>query len=591
MLDCSMFGVSAGPHHLTSVLLHGANAVLLFLLLRLMTREKWKSALVAALFALHPLHVESVAWISERKDVLSGFFWLCTMLVYWRYCSRRTAVNYAWLMGGFALGLMAKPMLVTLPFVLLLVDFWPLQRFALQQAAEAPKGVPRKRGKGRKTASNPETTASPAVPDDAIPAKRLVLEKVPLIVLAVVSSVVTFAVQQREGAVGSLGAWSFGMRAANAIGAYGIYLWELFVPVNLAVFYPLPGSTPWGTILLSLLCMAATTTLAVSSAKKHPFLITGWFWYLGTLVPVIGLVQVGLQSHADRYTYLPSIGIFVMLAWGGEVLLDRMQLPGRVGASLAVIAVSALSVLTWRQVGFWQNSETVFLHAKAVTENNYVALNNLGQYYVDAGDFNKAIGCYQQALEGSPNATKVNFNLAHASEKVGDLNAAAKHYAEVLRLKRQYPLAHYNLAIVLAKMGRTTDAMGEYAEELKVNPDSSGAHNNLGTLLAKAGRLDEAIEHYSSAIRIDPQTDNAYSNLAVVLINKGQYADAVESCMTALRINPRSPDAHNNLGRALEGLGKVADAIGQYQEALRIDPKFDMARRNLKHIQERAPNP
>jgi protein O-mannosyl-transferase len=591
MLDCSLFGVSAGPHHLTSVLLHGANAALLFVVLRLMTCEKWKSALVAALFALHPLHVESVAWIAERKDVLSGFFWLCTMLAYYRYCSRRTVVNYALLSACFAFGLMAKPMLVTLPFVLLLLDFWPLRRFAFQPTPAAAIAVPRKRGKGGKKAQSAQPMPTPAERDTSIPLKHLLLEKVPLIALAVASSAVTFAVQQRSGAVGSLGAWSFGMRVANAIAAYGIYLWELFVPVNLAVFYPLPGSPPWGAILLSLLGMAAMTAFSVWSAKRHPFLITGWLWYLGTLVPVIGLVQVGLQSHADRYTYLPSIGIFVMLVWGGEVLLERMRVSMRVATVSGAAALGALSLLAWRQVGFWQNSKTLFSHAVGVTTNNYVALNNLGQYFGDAGDFKKAIECYQQALEGSPNAAKVHFNLAHASEKVGDLNAAAKQYAEVLRVKPQYPIAHYNLAIVLAKLGRTADAMGEYAEELRVNPESSEAHNNLGTLLSKAGRWDEAIEHYGSAIRINSQSDSAYSNLAVTLLKKGRIADAVEACTAALRINPRSPDAHNNLGRALEGQGRTAEAIAHYQEALRMDSKFDMAQKNLRRLQQSAPNP
>jgi protein O-mannosyl-transferase len=588
MIDCSLFGMNAGMHHLTSVLLHGANAVLLYLLLRLMTRERHPSALVAALFAVHPLHVESVVWIAERKDVLSATFWLATMLFYSRYSSHRTAINYALVIASFALGLMAKPMLVTLPFVLLLMDFWPLGSFSSEPALLAPAAAnKRKGGKANTKPPPPAPCAIPAVGNPPVPLERLIVEKVPLMALAIASSAVTFLVQAKGGSVGSIQAWSLGMRLTNAMASYGIYLFRLLVPIDLAVFYPLPASEPWGACLLSLLAVSAVTALSIASIKSRPFLIVGWLWYLGTLVPVIGLVQIGLQAQADRYTYLPSIGIFIMLAWGGQALLQRTAVPARVGGFVAAAVVAALSVLTWKQAGHWQNDETLFTHATAVTENNYLALNNLGHHYGQAGDFKKAIECYQEALGMTPNKAKIHFNLAHAFEKTGQLEAAVDHYRAAIRAKPNYPLAHFNLAVALAGVGRAAEAAEEYGQELQINPESSDAHNNLGTLLAKKGRFDEAIDHYTTAIRIKPQADNAYSNMAVVLLNQGKAAEAVEACTTALRINPLSADAHNNLGRALEAQGRVAEAIGHYQEALRIDSKHGLAQKNLKNAHER----
>jgi tetratricopeptide (TPR) repeat protein len=438
----------------------------------------------------------------------------------------------------------------------------------------------------------PPSPSTPAAErNEPVALKRLLLEKAPLMALAAASSAVTFAVQQRGGAVGSLTAWPFGMRVTNAIAAYGIYLWKLAVPIDLAVFYPLPAAAPWGTCLLSFLCLAAISAFSIRSIKTYPFLIAGWLWYLGTLVPVIGFVQIGLQSFADRYTYLPSIGIFVMAVWGADALFDRARIAASARALSAAGIVAVASFLTWRQTGHWRNDETLYSHAIAVTAGNYVALTNLGQHYGDGGDFEKAIEYYQQATDAAPRSAKTHFNLAHASEKLGRFDAAANHYQEALRLNPRYPLAHFNLGIVLGKLGRPADAMDQYARELEVNPLSSDAHNNLATVLSKLGRLDEAVDHYQSAIRIKPDADNAYSNLAIALMQKGRLADAVDACMTALRINPRSPDAHNNLGRALESQGKTADAIAHYQEALRINPDFAVARQNLTRLHAGSRSP
>ncbi|HWS16155.1 MAG TPA: tetratricopeptide repeat protein [Candidatus Methylomirabilis sp.] len=447
MTDVELFGVDPGAHHLVNVLLHAANAVLLFLALRAMTGAAGRSAFVAALFALHPLHVESVAWIAERKDLLSGMFWILSMWAYAAYAARGGMPRYLLTAGCLALSLLSKPMAVTLPFVFLLLDFWPLRRAG------------------------------------TVPPRRLVLEKVPFLALALASCVVTYAAQKSGGAVSPFPI-PVGARLANAAVSYVAYLGKTFLPVSLSVFYPHPWSFggpghpawQWGGAVLSL---AALTALALRGAKERPYLATGWLWFLGTLVPVIGLVQAGEQGMADRYTYLPLTGVFLIVAWGvPDALGDRPWRRPALGAA-AGAALAALATVSFAQAGLWRDSVTLFRHAAAVTENNWMAHANLGL----------------------------------AFERTGDVRQAVSHYEEAVRLKPEYELARNNLGSIYERSGRLDEAIVQFRFALAYRPDYAEAHNNLGIALAEKGLMDEAILHFREAIRLNPGFVLARENL------------------------------------------------------------------------------
>jgi protein O-mannosyl-transferase len=458
MIDCRLYGLDPRGHHLTSVGIHVANTLLLFLLFDRMTGATWRSAFVAALFALHPLHVESVAWIAERKDVLSAFFWFLTMLLYAGYVRNRTASRYLPVVICFAVGLMAKPMLVTLPCVLLLMDYWPLGRF------------------GR------------------TPVSALLSEKLPLFALAGLSSLVTFYAQRTGGSVLSLDQVSFPVRVANALVAWLAYIGKMIWPARLAVIYPLDPAMPLWPALPAGLALAAVTLVTWRGARRRPYLLTGWLWYLGTLVPVIGLVQVGVQSMADRYTYIPLVGLFVMIAWGVPELAAgwryrQAALPVAAGTLLGV-----LSVATWRQLGYWRDDFTLFSRALRVTRNNYVAQNEVGV----------------------------------ALARMGIPDEAAAHFRESLRIRPDFPDAHYNWGVALLGEGKLDPAIAQFTEALRYRPDSADGHNNLGIALYQEGKLDEAIAQFTEALRIAPGHASARANLDVCLQAKGAGAPARE---------------------------------------------------------------
>jgi len=463
MLDCQLFGLRPGMHHLTSLLLHTANSVLLFLLLRMMTDALWRSAFVAALFALHPLHVESVVWIAERKDVLGAFFWLLTMWAYAHYAERQRFSRYLLALLFFAMGLMAKPMLVTLPFVLLLVDYWPLNRLQF--------GQPRN--------------------DSNLRIKKLsiyhvVWEKIPFFVLAGISSVLTLLAQQKAGALKTLDVLPLKIRTANALVSYISYIGKMIWPQNFAVFYPYPGIVPmWQTVGagLSLICLSVLSAMLVRRERRFSYVAVGWLWYLGTLVPVIGLVQVGSQAMADRYTYIPLIGLFIIISWGFYDFVSSWKNQRIVLAISTGVVLFALMACTWLQVGLWKNSITLFKHALNVTDNNYKAHNLLGI----------------------------------ALERQGRPKGALNHYSEALRIKPDYAEAHYNIGKVFMRQGRLKESLGYYSEALGIKPDYADAHNNLGVALARQGRLKEAINHFYEALRINPDLSHAHNNLGAAL--------------------------------------------------------------------------
>lgn len=556
MTDSQLYGMNAGMHHLTNVLFHIINTLLLFLVFRRMTGDIWRCGFVAALFALHPVHVESVAWVAERKDVLCSFFWLLSMWSYARYVELSELNRYLLVLMFFLLGLMAKPMIVTLPFVLLLLDYWPFKRFQI--------------GKSR---FDDESQQRPT-------ALGLIWEKMPFFILSAASSVATYLAQQSGEAVKSLDAFPFQDRIVNAMVSYVSYIGKMIWPRNLAVFYPYPEMIPLWQAAGAGLLFACITVLVLRASRSKPYLAVGWLWYVGTLVPVIGLVQIGLHSMADRYTYIPLIGIFIIIAWGVPDLVPKWRYRK---AGLAAIAGAILSILmagTWIQAGYWTSSIKLFEHALEVTANNYVAHHKLGEALASQGKTAEAISHYSEALRIKPDFVGAHLNLGLALVAQGKVNEAIDHFSEALRIRPGYVDAHNNLGVALEKQGRTAEAVQHYIEALRIKPDYAEAHNNLGIALEEQGRNTVAIRHYLEALRIKPDFADAHLNLGVALIAEGKVDEAIDHFLEALRLNPRSAETHNNLGAALMVKGKIKEASVYFQEALRIKPDFSDAQDN-----------
>jgi tetratricopeptide (TPR) repeat protein len=490
MLDCRLFGLNAGGHHLTNVLLHSTAAVLLFFALSRMTATVWRSFFVAAVFAIHPLHVESVAWVAERKDVLSGVFFLLTLLAYRKYAERPSTRGYVATGIAFSAGLMAKPMLVTTPLILLLLDYWPLRRMA-----------------------------------DGRSARKTIFEKIPLLLLSVASSIVTLVVQQSTTA--SLQNLPLSWRVKNALITAVIYLRQTFWPVELAAFYPHPqGGVLVAAAAGAAILLAGITVIAWLTRKTRPYVIVGWLWYLIMLAPVIGIVQVGLQSHADRYTYLPQIGIVIALAWTIYDLLPRAAW-SRVGVTtLATAAISAFAVAAWFQTRYWESDESLWTHALAVTSNNDVAHNNLGNVYLVRGQFDEAISHFQQALDIRSRETESQYNFGAAlsynnlgTAFVGKGNVAegTEYFGKALAVAPGYADAHYNLGKALFRQGNVDGAIEQWRTTVSLAPNDGEAHTSLADALLRKGELREAVEHYERAIKASSPSVFALNNLAWVL--------------------------------------------------------------------------
>ena len=536
MLDVQLFGLDPGPHHLTNLLFHIANTLLLFGLLHRMTGALGRSAFVAGLFAVHPLHVESVAWVAERKDVLSTLFWMLTLWAYVEYVKRpdlrRSDLRrYGAVLLFFALGLMAKQMLVTLPFVLLLLDFWPLGRVVIGPNPARGRALSR---------------------DGWATAIRLVWEKLPLLALSIASSVATFVIHQRGGAVIILSAIPLKLRVENALVSYVAYIGKMLWPARLAVFYPYPQSLPAWLVAGAFLALVGISLAVIRAGPRHPYLPVGWFWYLGTLVPVIGLIQVGDQAMADRYTYIPLIGLFIIVAWGVPDLLlrwplRRIVLPSpfltRIALPAAASAVILACAITAKgQFQYWEDSTTLWTHALAVTTRNNIAHNNLGASLADQGKTDEAIAHYSEALRIKSDYADAHNNLGVALADEGKLDEAIAHYFEALRIRPDYADAHSNLGIALANEGKLDEAIAQFAEALRINPDSAKAHNNLGVALASQGKLDEAIAHFNEALRINPDYADAHKNLGVALVQQGQRPDPGAAPDSYPKSNPSSKE-------------------------------------------------
>ncbi len=564
MLDVQLYGLNAGPQHVTNLLIHILNTLLLFGLLYSMTRALGRSAFVAGLFAVHPLHVESVAWISERKDVLSALFWMLTVWAYVAYVRRPALGRYLPVLLLFGLGLMAKPMLVTLPFVLLLLDIWPLQRVELGGADQSwLAALARRRSE----------------------VLRLVKEKLPLFVLAAIASVVTVLVQRHGGAVAGFVKVPLSIRLTNAAASYLAYVGKMLWPVRLAAFYPLGTSTPVLQASLGALLLIGVTALAIRAGRRHAYFPVGWFWYVGTLIPVIGLVQVGNQSMADRYAYVPLIGLFIVAAWGAPELVARWQ-PARFALpTAAVCVVLACAALARAQVRYWSDSIALWQHALDVTEDNYVAHTNMGLALTEQGRYGEAGPHFAEALRLRPNDAVAHNNMGAALMRQGKPDEAARRFAAALRIQPGSADTRLDLGEALALIpGRLADAIAQYREALRIDPSMAVAHYVLGNALAQVpGRIPEAMAEYRAALRIRPGYAEAHLNLGTLLAqDPAQTSNAVAECRAAIRSKPDYAEAHYDLGDLLADIpGRLPDAIAEYQEALRIQPDYVDAHAHL----------
>jgi Flp pilus assembly protein TadD len=517
-LDYQLFHQNPAGHHFTSLLIHAANAVLLFLFLVYATRRLGPSLFVAALFALHPINVESVAWVAERKNVLCTFFFFATLIAYCWYARQPDWRRYLVFAGLFLLGLMSKPMVITLPFVLLLLDYWPLGRI---------------RG-GHADAS-------------AAPLSKLVVEKLPLIALSAASAVITMQAQRAGGAMRSTAQFSLAVRLENAVMAYAMYLWKMIWPSHLSPIYPHPGDSLAGwQVGTSALVLLAVTAVALKFRARR-YLLTGWLWFLGTLVPVIGLVQVGDQAMADRYAYIPLVGIFIMIAWGIADLADSKQIGLVVRVIPAACVLLALSFATNRQLGYWSSNYDLWTHAVAVTGRNFIAQDNLGGALLSLGKTDEAYLHFQAAAEINPLDPMSRSNLGAYLQEHGHMAEAIEKYNRVITLTSDPGLlaaTYANLGAAYRKLGEDEKARTSYDQALQLNPNQYNAYLGLGELLEKQSRLDDAISNYSKAVELRP-TDTGFLLLGRALERTGRRSEALAAYQAALKLSPEMPEAQH----------------------------------------------
>ncbi len=569
MTDVSIFAENPSGHHVVNVLFHLANACLLFVLLRRTSGEMWPSAFVAVLFAVHPLHVESVAWIAERKDVLSTFFWIATMLFYSEYARRGALSHYFAALLFFAFGLMSKPMLVTLPAVLLLTDFWPLKRIDPERSFLSQSA-------------------------------RLVLEKAPFILLAAASCVITFVMQRSGHSIAAVDVLPIGLRFENAIVSYAKYVMMTIWPSHLAVFYPHPGpSLPTWHVILASIFLVACSLLVVAMRKTRPYLIVGWLWFLGTLVPVIGFVQVGAQALADRYTYVSMIGLLIMAAWTGRDIgrlgsnVSPQETSGSRRFYLAIPAAAiilCMSIVAAVQVSHWRSSITLFEHALRVTSRNYLAHKNLGVAFAKQKKHDKAAAEYLNGIKAKANDPDLYYNLGNALDEMGRRDEAVIAYRKALQVDPEHAESHYNLANVLARQQKFDEALAEYGRLLSIDPAHLGGLVNLGNTLAMLRRPAEAMPRYQEALRLDPKNEEALTNLGNTLAEQNKFQEAIEYYKRSVSVNPKNADAYGNMGYSLLKLGRIDDAEQAFSQVLRLEPSNERANQSMKAIQSARKN-
>lgn len=561
MVDCQLFDSESGWHHLHNVLLHALAAMFLYLFLTRATGARWHSGLIACLWALHPLHVESVAWVAERKDVLSAAFWFLTLWAYVWYTQRPGWRRYLVVALGLSLGLMAKPMVVTLPLVLLLLDYWPLACFGQRW-------------------------------------RKAVLEKLPLLALSGAAAVITYWAQEHAGAVKTL---PLEARLANATLSYAVYIFKTFWPSRLAVFYPYPSDFAFLPLLAAGILLAGVTAAVIALRRRAPYLLTGWGWFMITLVPVIGLVQAGGQAHADRFMYIPMVGLLIMIVWGAAEILEKLQAP-IVARSLAAAACVACTALTWIQLSYWRNSEMLFRHALDVTQDNSVANHNLGNYLMTSpGRLPEALPYLEAAVLIDPDSPPAHTDLGTALAKSGRLPEAIDQFRAATHLDPSAPIPHNNLGTALTQAGRVSDAITEFQTALRLDPEyeearrnlteaqadgSARTHVNRGLVLLKSGDATGAVAELEAAVRLAPNDSDAQNNLGVALARfPERQSESIAHFETAVRLSPNFADAQYNLGVALSGIpGRLSEAIHHLEEAdrLRPDPGLERAIAQLR---------
>ncbi|MGA3116411.1 MAG: tetratricopeptide repeat protein [Syntrophobacteraceae bacterium] len=610
MLDVQLFGLKPRWHHLTNLLFHIANTLLLFFVFNRMTKAPWKSAFVAALFALHPLHVESVAWVSERKDVLAAFFWMLTMAAYIGYVEhgtedgrqktedgRRKAIlspssvlRYLAVLIFFVSGLMAKPMLVTLPFVLLLLDYWPLQRFEPKKSARQTRTEASKQGAGsgkrellsankKKGKAGKMLTGQGMVKEEK-PAdhkyewaliRPVLREKIPLFALAALSSIITFIAQQKGGAVGSIEAFSPGVRIANAWVSYSIYIGKTFWPVNLAVYYPHPRLLPLWQTLGAVLLLITVTISVIRTAKRFPYLTMGWLWFTGTMAPVIGIVQVGTQAMADRYTYIPLIGLFIMAAWGIPELLKKWRYRKETLFASSALILTCLFIVTWIQAGYWRNSIALFDHTLKVTSPSDLILRARGSVYDKLGNYKQAISDFDRAIEINPEYADAYNGRGAVYGKLGNRRQAIADYDRAIQINPEFALAYINRGAAYGELGNQRQAISDYDRAIEIDHQNTDAYTNRGIAYGELGDLRQAIADFDKAIEIDPQNADAYTNRGVANYELGNQRQAISDYDRAIEINPKHAEVYYNRGVAHNELGNRRQAIEDMQTAARFD--------------------
>ncbi len=545
MVDCQLFGLRPAGHHLVNLLFHLLNTILVFLVFRRLTGAFWRCAVLAGLFALHPLQVDTVAWVAERKNLLSACFWLLTMWAYVRYTERPGAARYVAVLVLYALGLMCKPVLVTLPLVLLLLDYWPLRRFELA----APQATVRAFG-------------------------RLGWEKAPLLLLAGASCLITMASHTRLGAFGGGPALPMHLRIENALVSYVRYIGKTIFPTNLAVLYPYPDAWPMWVVALCSLVLILVSGLALWAVRSRPYLFVGWLWFLGVLVPFIGVVQAGEQAMADRFMYLPILGLFLVVIWGAD------DLPGaawpqrrRCLAGAAALAIAGCVVLTGLQLRHWQDSESLFRHAIEVTSGNYTAYDGLGAALDARGRTDEALACYAESVRLKPRYAEGQYDFGSLLMRMGRLDEAVRHLTAAVQANPAFAHAHINLGNALLHQGKLDQAAVHLNRAVHLTPDDPEAHYNLGTVLVMQAKLDQAAACFSEAVRLKPDYGEAHGNLGIVLMQQGKAAEGAAHFATAAELAPADPQAHDNFGLALLDLNRPRDAADQFTEALRLKPE------------------
>jgi len=515
-LDYEIYGMNPGGYHVTNVILHICNTLIIFVILYQITQKRWQSFFVAALFSCHPIHVESIAWITERKDVLSTFFLMLFLYTYIQYTKKENFVRYLAALFFFILGLMSKPMLVTVPILLILLDYWPLGRF----------------GKANRL--------------------RLFLEKLPFLSFSLMVSAITIFFQTKTGALVSFDSISIINRIENAVSSYIAYLVKLFLPINLAVVYPYEQYFSFWEIFIKFVIFVIITTLFFRLHKKHPYLIVGWLWYVISLVPVIGIFQSGAQSHADRFVYIPFIGIYIILSWGTPHFLQILKTPRVISTIVFFLILPILSTMTWFQIAYWKNSNTLYAHTLSVTENNWLIHTNYGKILEEQGKEKDANVHFEEAMNIHPESSVHHLNFANNLYRLGKIGEAEKHYKMAITVgndKESTAKANNRLAFIYQIQKKNSAAIKHYKEALRINPTQVKTLNNLAILLAQTGDFSNAALNFNKALELSPQNEETLNNLGLLSIRTGNINKGITYFKKALKYNPAYKPAENNLAR------------------------------------------